>query len=85
MIPAPPASTCRPRIASGVFKPYYRFEGLDGGAGDPYYPSRRPSTAHAGLRVDPWAAAAVKLELSHDLPDPGPSFSAAALQVAVTF
>jgi hypothetical protein len=70
----------------GRLTPYYRFEGLDRGAGDPYYPSSDDVRRHiAGLRVDPWSSAAVKLELSRDLPDPGPHFSAVTLQVAFTF
>ena len=70
----------------GRLTPYYRFEGLDRGADDPYYPSSSDLRRHiAGLRADPWPSAAVKLELSRDAPDPGPSFSAVTLQVAFTF
>ena len=70
----------------GRLTPYYRFEGLDRGADDPYYPSSADLRRHiAGLRADPWSSAAVKVELSRDAPDPGPSFSAATLQVAFTF
>jgi hypothetical protein len=38
-----------------------------------------------GVRIDPWSRLTFKLDLSHDRPDPGVPFSAAALQVAVTF
>jgi hypothetical protein len=70
----------------GRFTPYYRFEGIDRGAGDPYYPSSDDLRRHVGgLRVDPWPWAALKLELSHDAPDPGADFSAATLQAAFTF
>ena len=70
----------------GHLTPYYRFEGLDRGADDPYYPSSPDLRRHiAGLRVDPWPSAAIKLELSRDALDPGGHFSAATLQVAFTF
>ena len=71
----------------GHLKPYYRYDRVDGAAKDPYYPDTlRDSNKHTlGVRVDPWTRLAVKLEVSHDQPSPGSAFSAAALQVAVTF
>ena len=73
--------------ALGRFKPYYRYDLVDGAAKDPYYPDTlRDANKHTlGVRFDPWARLAVKLEFSHDRPDPGKPFGAAALQVAVTF
>ncbi len=73
--------------AFGKFKPYYRFDHLEGAAADPYYPDTvRDVHKHTlGVRIDPWSRLTFKLDLSHDRPDPGVPFSAAALQVAVTF
>lgn len=71
----------------GRFEPYYRFDRLDYGAGDPFYgPEAAGLRMHTfGLRIDPWAWAAIKLELSRHERDLGPSFAGAAAQVAFTF
>jgi hypothetical protein len=70
----------------GRFTPYYRFEGLDRAPDDPYYANSDDLRRHvAGLRADPWAWAALKLEMSHDAVDPGPSVTGATLQAAFTF
>jgi len=73
--------------ALGKFKPYYRFDRVNGAAADPYYPdSLRDSCKHTlGVRIDPSSRLTLKLDLSHDRPQPGASINAAAVQVAVTF
>jgi hypothetical protein len=73
--------------AFGKFKPYYRFDHVEGAAADPYYPDTlRDVHKHTlGVRVDPWSRLTLKLDLSHDRPEPGVTLNAAALQVAVTF
>jgi hypothetical protein len=73
--------------AAGRFKPYYRFDRIDAGEGDPYYDgSVADLTRHtAGLRVDPWSRLALKLEISHAERGTSEPFSAAAVQAAFTF
>lgn len=73
--------------ALGRFKPYYRFDHVKGAAADPYYPDTlRDAHRHTlGLRFDPLSRLTLKLDLSHDRPDSGATFNAAALQMAVTF
>jgi hypothetical protein len=70
----------------GRFTPFYRFEGLDRAPGHPYYASSSDLRRHVGgVRADPWPWAAVKFEVGHDAPDPGPGYASVALQAAFTF
>jgi len=73
--------------AAGPLKPYYRFDHVDRDEDDPYYePGVRDLTMHtAGLRLDAWARAALKLEASRsEVPGRSPYLSVAA-QAAFTF
>lgn len=71
----------------GRFKPYYRYDRLEHAEGDPFSEGTASDVrAHtAGLRIDPWAWAALKLELSHRDPRPGAPFTSAVAHVAFTF
>lgn len=71
----------------GRFRPYYRFDLVDPERGDPFFaPNDTYLRRHtAGLRIDPRAWAALKVEISHDHPDSGKDFGSATLQVAFTF
>jgi len=71
----------------GRLKPYYRFDSVDHGAGDPFYGGGDDDIRRhtLGLRADPWIWVCIKLEFSHNDPAPGESFGAGALQVAFTF
>lgn len=70
----------------GPFKPYYRFEILDRGEGDPYYPSAPDVHRHTGgVRIDPRTWACIKVEVGREHLRPGGRFGTAAAQVAFTF
>ena len=74
-------------FTAGRLKPYYRYDYVDRSQDDPFFrPAMPGGEKHTlGLRVDPWSRLAVKLELAHDHPEPGPSFDAAFVQLAFTF
>jgi hypothetical protein len=74
-------------FSAGHVKPYYRFDYVDRSEDDPFFRPAMPGVEKhtMGLRVDPWSRLAVKLELSHERPESGPSFEAAFVQLAFTF
>jgi hypothetical protein len=70
----------------GRFKPYYRYDYLDVGEGDPFYGASGTLERHTlGLRYDPWSWAALKAELFHEDPASGAGVGAVAFQAAFTF
>jgi hypothetical protein len=74
-------------FTAGRLKPYYRFDYVDRSPGDPFFrPFVSGTEKHTvGVRLDPWSRLAVKLEISHDRPELGPSFDAGFVQLAFTF
>lgn len=69
------------------WKPYYRFDYIDFGSGDPFYaPVAMDLAKHTvGLRWDPITWAALKLEYSYRDQDDSDGHHAAAVQAAFTF
>ncbi len=72
--------------AIGGVKPYYRFDWIDAGEGDPYLAETTDLTKHTlGLRLDPWKRLALKAEVSRSRSPRAGAASAAAIQAAFTF
>jgi hypothetical protein len=73
-------------VRFGRLKPYYRYDYLDVGDGDPFYAQSGTLSKHTlGARHDPWSWACAKLELYREHQQGGPSVGAVAFQVAFTF